>query len=179
MTRAIPRFYWDSCAWIALINREMPNSSNTIKHNRFDMCRSTLIKAEASEIDLVTSAFTLAEVSKRPPDPTSPSVALSSFFDHRYILLMNVDKQVAMKAQNLLLAGVAGLKPPDAIHLASALVASVDVFHTFDEKLLSMTNQFDRADGATLKIVRPTEEEPVPELLKRMIQVDDGIDSPS
>jgi predicted nucleic acid-binding protein len=168
MTKNLPRFYWDACTWIALINKEMPTATSTFKQNRFEMCRSTIMKAEALEIELVTSAFTLAEVSKRPPDPSSPSINLSSFFDKKYILLTNVDKQVAMKAQSMLLAGVAGLKPADAVHLASALVANADVFHTFDDKLLSMNGNFDRTDGTTLKITRPTEEEPVPELLKRM-----------
>ncbi len=150
----------------------MPTGTTFFRERRFEMCRGTIIKAEAFEIELVTSAFTLAEVSKRPPDPTSPSTNLSSFFDHKYILLVNVDKQVAMKAQSLLLAGIAGLKPPDAIHLASALVTNSHVFHTFDDKLLSMNAQFDRMDGVALKITRPTEEEPVPELLKLMQEPD-------
>lgn len=83
-------------------------------------------------------------------------------------MLVPVDKQIGMKAQTLQLAGVAGLKPPDAVHLASALVAKVPVFHTFDKKLLKMDKQFALDDGSELSIVRPTEELPMPPLLKGM-----------
>ena len=170
MIRTLPRIYWDACAWISLINREMPNAGNKIKHKRFDMCRETIKKAESGELDIVTSAFTLAEVCKMPPDPTSPSINLTAFFDQKYIFLIPVDKRVAMKAQSLQLAGIAGLKPPDAIHLASAIVADVPIFHTFDERILMMNDQFGLSNASTMKIVRPTEETPMPELLKRMHQ---------
>ena len=66
------RIYWDACAWIAFINREMPAPANAIARPRFEMCRKTLKSAENGDIEIVTSAFTLAEVCKRAPDPTSP-----------------------------------------------------------------------------------------------------------
>ena len=168
MTKSVPRIYWDACTWIALINKEMPNATNSIQHNRFDLCRETIKRAEVGEIEIVTSAFTLAEVCKRPPDPTSPANNLPSFFNQKYILLVNVDKEVSLKAQSLLLANLAGLKPPDAIHLASALIAEISVFHTFDDRLLTKSDQLSLSDGSTMKIVRPNEELPMPELLKRM-----------
>lgn len=172
MHRPPPRLYWDACAWIAYINKEMPADGNNIKSRRFEMCQETLKRAEAGEVEILTSAFTLAEVCKRQPDPASPAINLAAFFDQKYILLIPVDKQVAQKAQNLQLAGIAGVKPPDAVHLASAIVANVPVFHTFDKKLLGLDNKLDLADGSTLSIVRPTEEVPMPELLKAM-QPDD------
>lgn len=152
----------------------MPSADNGIQHNRFDMCRETIKRAEAGDIEIVTSAATLAEVCKKPPDATSPANNLPSFFNQKYILLINVDKEVSLKAQSLLLANLAGLKPFDAIHLASALVAEIQVFHTFDDRLLSKTNQLSLSDGSTMKIVRPTEELPMPELLKRMQPNDKG-----
>lgn len=173
MHKPPPRLYWDACAWIAYINKEMPEDGNNITSRRFEMCQETLRRAELGEVEIVTSAFTLAEVCKRQPDPASPAINLAAFFDQRYILLIPVDKQVALRAQNLQLAGIAGVKPPDAIHLASALVANVPVFHTFDKKLLGLSNRLDLADGNTLSIVRPTEEVPMPELLKAM-QPDDS-----
>ncbi len=51
-------------------------------------------------------------------------------------------------------------------------MANVPVFHTFDKKLLDLDKKLDLADGSTLSIVRPTEEVPMPELLKAM-QPDD------
>ena len=166
------RIYWDACAWIAYINREMPKADNGIKQPRFDMCRQTLLRAESGEIEIVTSAFTLAEVCKRNPTPNAPATNLAGFFDQKYILLVPIDKQIGLKAQNLQLAGVGGLKPQDAVHLASALVANVPIFHTFDDKLLNLNKKLSLADGKDLTIVQPTEEIPMPELLKAM-QPDD------
>ena len=172
MSKQIPRVYWDACAWISFINKEMPSKQNEIKDPRFEMCRDTLKRAENGDIEIVTSAFTLAEVCKRATDLSSPVINLAAFFDQKYILLIPVDKQIGMKAQSLQLAGIAGLKPADANHLASALVASVPVFHTFDKKLLGLNKQFPLADASEMLIVKPTEELPLPPLLKGM-QSDD------
>jgi predicted nucleic acid-binding protein len=172
MHRPPPRVYWDACAWIAYINKEMPTSESGIKHPRYEMCRHALIRAEKGEIEIVTSAFTLAEVCKRNPAPNAPAINLAAFFDQKYILLVPIDKQIGLRAQHLQLAGVGGLKPQDAVHLASALVANVPVFHTFDEKLIKLDQQLSLGDGRLLSIVRPTEDEPMPDLLKAM-QPDD------
>jgi predicted nucleic acid-binding protein len=172
MHKPPPRIYWDACAWIAFINKEMPADGNAITRPRFEMCRDTLKRAESGDIEIVTSAFTLAEVCKRQPDQSSPAINLAAFFDQKYILLVPVDKQIALQAQHLQLAGVIGLKPPDAIHLASALVANVPTFHTFDKKLLGLDKKLTLAEGNELAILRPTEEIPMPELLKAM-QPDD------
>lgn len=168
MHKPPPRIYWDACAWIAFINKEMPGAGNTITRPRFEMRRDTLRKAEAGEIEIVTSAFTIAEVCKRQPDPTSPAINLAAFFDQKYILLMPVDKQIALRAQHLQLAGIGKLKPPDAVHLASALVANVPIFHTFDKGLLALDKQFSLAEGGELVVLRPTEEVPMPPLLEAM-----------
>ena len=156
----------------------MANANNSITRPRFEMCRDTLRQAENGDIEIVTSAFTLAEVCKRTSDPNSPAVNLAAFFDQKYILLIPIDKQIGMRAQNLQLAGVGKLKPPDAVHIASALIANVPVFHTFDKKLLDLDGNLTLADGNNLSIVRPTEEIPMPELLKGM-QPDDPDKKPS
>ncbi len=166
MTRA--RAYWDACCWIAYIQKEMPGPGSTFTEPRYDMCRQTIQRAEAGEIEIATSAFTLAEVCKKPPDPGSPAANLAAFFDQPYILLVPVDKQVGVQAQSLQLAGLQGVKPPDAVHLASAIVWSIPVLHTFDDDLLKLDKLLTLADGNQLRILRPTEEQPIPDLLKAM-----------
>jgi predicted nucleic acid-binding protein len=155
----------------------MPAPGNNITRPRFEMCRDTLKRAESGDIEIVTSAFTLAEVCKRQPDPASPAINLAAFFDQKYILLMPVDKQIGLQAQHLQLSGIGGLKPPDAIHLASAMVANVPVFHTFDKKLLDLDKKLTLGEGGEMAIVRPTDEVPMPELLKAM-QPDDTESKP-
>jgi hypothetical protein len=54
-----------------------------------------------------------------------------------------------------MLKNIAGLKPPDATHIASAIIANVDEMHTFDEKILNLNGQIDKLDGNKLKIIKP------------------------
>jgi predicted nucleic acid-binding protein len=163
-----PRIYWDACAWISYINKEMPGPESKFSDARFDMCRETLKSAECGEIEIVTSAFTLAEVCKRAPDPASPAINLPAFFDQPYILLVPVDKAIGLRAQNLQLAGLFGIKPPDAVHLASALVHSIPVLHSFDTDLLDLDKRLTLDDGNQLHICKPTQEKPIPPLLEAM-----------
>lgn len=158
------RIYWDACAWIAYIQKEMPGPDSSFTEPRYEMCRSVLLSADAGTVEIVTSSYTLAEVCKKAKGPSSPGIDLAAFFNQRYILLTNVDKQVGLKAQNLQLAGVGKLSPQDAVHLASALVANVPVFHTFDADLLALDKVFTLDDGNKMRIVRPTEENPQPGL---------------
>jgi len=163
-----PRIYWDACAWISYINKEMPAPGKTFTESRYEMCRETLRRAADGQIEIVTSAFTLAEVCKRVSNDTAPGVNLPAFFDQPYILTVPVDKLVGTRAQNLQLAGVGKLKPPDAVHLASALVHDVPVFHTFDRPLIDLDKLLSMADGNQLKICWPTREVPLPGLLQAM-----------
>ena len=162
------RIYWDACAWIAYIQREMPGPTSTFTEARYEKCLETLQRAERGEVEIATSAFTLAEVCKKNLDPTSPASHLPSFFDKPYILLIPVDKQVGLRAQNLQVAGVGKLKPPDAVHLASALIWSVPIFQTFDTGLLALNGVLTTANGNMLQIMRPTDEMPKPGLLEAM-----------
>lgn len=166
MTKGTPIIYWDACAWIAYIQREMPGPESKFKEPRYQMCRTILERAAARQIEIATSAFTLSEVCKKPVDPTSPALNLPAFFEQPYIALVQVDKQIGMKAQSLQIAGVAGLRPADATHVASALVHNIPMVHTFDDKLLQLDKVLTLDDGNQLRIIRPTEDEPQDMFLK-------------
>ena len=159
MTKQPSIVYWDACAWIAYIQKEMPGPDTDFKEPRYEMCHRILERAAAKEVEIATSAYTLSEVCKKPIDPTSPGINLPAFFDQPYIALITFDKQVGLKAQNLQVAGVVGLKPQDANHVASALVWNIPVLHTFDKKLLNLDKMLTLNDGNQLRIVRPTEDE--------------------
>lgn len=160
MTKDTSRVYWDACAWIAYIQKEMPGPEAGFTEPRFEMCRTILRRAEARQLEIATSAYTLSEVCKKPVDPTSPGLNLPAFFDQPYIVLVDVTKQIGMRAQSLQVAGVAGLKPQDATHIASALVWSIPFVHTFDKRLLALDKVLTMDDGDQLRIIRPTEDEP-------------------
>ncbi len=162
---SLKRVYWDACAWIAYINQEDLVVDGKQEH-RFQMCKHVLKEAEAGKIEIVTSAFTLAEVCKSAKVKESGVDHLPSFFDKSYILLVPVDKSVALKAQAIQLAGIYGLKPADAIHVASAYVAKSAELHTFDKGILSLDEKITGQDGLPMKICRPGEQSPLGPLLK-------------
>lgn len=168
MTKLFPRIYWDANSWIAYIRREMPAPDNTIRDPRFTMCQTVLKRAEAGEVEIVTSAFTLSEVCKRRTEPAPPGINLPAFFDQPYILLVPVDKRIGLQAQHLQLSGLGNIKPADATHLASAMASNVPVFHTFDGGLLGLDKVLTLADGRQMQIVKPTRETPLPGLLAGM-----------
>jgi len=109
------RVYWDACAWIAYISQEKSvDIGDGRTENRFAMCADILDRAQAGKLEIVTSAFTLAEVCKNPEVKDSPIDNLAKFFERSYILTIPVDMAIGRHAQNLQVSGSTNLKPPDA-----------------------------------------------------------------
>jgi predicted nucleic acid-binding protein len=163
MMSKIKRVYWDSCSWIAYIKQEtVVDEVTKEQERRFEMCKGILRDAEEGNIEIVTSAFTLAEVCKAPKVKDSGVDYIPSFFDKSYILLVPVDKSVGLKAQALQLAGVYGLKPADATHIASACIAECEELHTFDDDILSLDKKIIGANGLPMKICKPNQETELP-----------------
>jgi predicted nucleic acid-binding protein len=124
--------------------------------NRFTMCSQVLEQAKRGNVEIVTSAFTLAEVCKNPDVLASPLQNLSSYFERSYILTVPVDLAIAKAAQELQSTGLVGIKPPDAIHIASARRAMVKELHSFDKRILSLDGQFKDPRGDVLRICKPS-----------------------
>ena len=118
------RVYWDSCIFIDAI-QQTPSLSDTL--------RQIIADARAGTAQIITSTFTLAEVIGSK-DAASRNPALEStireLFNHRYIVLRPVDKHIAEQARQI--ARDNGLKPADAIHVATAIESEVQVMHTRD-----------------------------------------------
>ena len=121
------------------------------------MCRQILDLAESGKIEIATSTFTLAEVYKPKGIQTSPLDNLPNFLDKSYILMIDVDKAVGIKARSLLASGEVNLSPQDAVHLASAQRASAKELHTFDKGILDYDRKVSGSGGTKLKICKPTE----------------------
>jgi hypothetical protein len=83
---------------------------------------------------------------------------------------VNVDRFVAERVRDLMMAAYSKIKPADAVHLATAAISSdVEEMHTFDERLLRLDGLIDKADGRRLKICKPDAGGPRPPLLVRML----------
>ena len=161
------RIAWNSCTWIAHIQRErlFAADGTTVIEDRGAMCRPVLAAAERGALEIVVSALALVEVLSRNRPAGIDDKTVRDYFDNDYILIVAVDKQVADHARNLMLANHAGLKPPDAVHLATACVANADEFHTFDAGLLALDNRLDKLDGTRLTIRKPAVPAPPAPLL--------------
>ena len=161
------RVYWDACTWTSYINQEKSvPQDNGDTENRFEMCLEILKDAKKNKLEIVTSTFTLAEVCKSPDIKSSPLDNLPSFFEKSYILTIAVDMAIGRQAQNLQTTGIVNLKPPDAVHIASAqrfCLTSITLsawrqlswphllFHGFTVLLfLSVTSSFQFNDGSVM-----------------------------
>lgn len=149
-----PKFYWDACMWIALINRET---------GRFDSCRHIIELAQRKQVQIWTSTFTYAEVFKRKCADDATGIAsaddksFEDYLEQDFVNLIQVDADVGRAARRLLREYPKIAKPQDAIHVASALLQSVPLLHTFDRSdLIALSGQIKCLDGQTLKIEPPT-----------------------
>lgn len=173
MASSPKRIAWDSCAWIAHIQQErlFGSDGTTVLEDRGAMCRPVLQAAEKGILEIAASAVCLAEVICK--NTSTDEQKVRSYFDNDYILLVNVDKLVADRARQLMLAGYPGLKPVDAIHMASAAVANADELHTFDARLLALDERIDRLDGIKLKVRKPVVPASPAPLLEELEQTKD------
>ena len=81
-------------------------------------------------------------------------------------LITNLDRMVAERGRELMIA-YGSLKPPDAVHIATAAVSpGVEEMHTFDDRLLKLDGLIDKADGTKLKICKPDAGAPPAPLLE-------------
>ena len=119
------------------------------------MCRPVLQAAEKGTVEIVVSSIALVEVICKNKDASIDDQKVRDYFDNDYILLVSADKDVCDLARRLILAGHAGLRPADAIHVATACISNADELHTFDGKLLDLNSRTDRKDGTHLRIRKP------------------------
>lgn len=139
------RRYWDAACFIAVLNEE---------EGRVEECESVLRAAANREVEIVTSAFTITEVlypkGGRPLPPDLRKI-VSTYFRRPEIVIVNVDRELAEAAQRFFWDF--GVRPKDAVHVASALRGKASVLETYDDKLIDL----DRKLGGSppLKVRRP------------------------
>lgn len=123
--------YWDSDAFLGWLQEET---------DKVELCKGTLGRAKAGEVIIFTSALTIAEVLWRRGGPRLPkdkAIVLRKFFRQSYIRVRGVSRAIAESAQDVVWDH--GIKPKDAIHVATALEAGILTLETFDGDLLKKT----------------------------------------
>ena len=143
--------------WIAAIQRERVELKDGTIDDRDAICRSIIAEAVKGQLEIATSTLSLVEVCKIETDAVDGDRdLLFDFFRHQWVLMVALDTQVGHIGRALMGAGHLGLKPNDATHLASALVAGATEFQTFDGRLLDLDGKIAKPEGGTLAIRRPT-----------------------
>jgi predicted nucleic acid-binding protein len=119
--------YWDAVLFTSFLTETIPE--------RVDSFRQLLRQVEMrlAHARAVASTLVIAEV--RPYDTDNPAhkQLVEDLFDadRPYLQFFAVSRRVAMLARQLA-TQYDGLTNPDAIHLATALIAGADVFLTYD-----------------------------------------------
>jgi predicted nucleic acid-binding protein len=139
--------YWDSCVFLSAIQQTA---------GRYQTLKAILDFAAADGVVIVTSALTIAEVVKidcgnaQSAQMTKDATTIRQFFENDYLAIKNVDRGVAERASEIVREH--GIKPPDAIHVATALVSRCDHLETYDERLIRLDG---KVGWPTLRISVP------------------------
>lgn len=124
----VEKIYWDSDCFLGYFQEEP---------DKAEKCDGVIQRAERGDVLIVTSALTLAEVlwMRRAPRLTREKAKIvQKFFRRSYIRVYNVSRKIAEAAQ--IHVWDDGIKPKDAIHVATAVHLKVDALETFDENLI-------------------------------------------
>lgn len=131
MANAFTRPYLDACVYITALA-----GPGTAPENQVELAAEILYLAERGEYQMFASTFIEAEVIKapgKPPLSADQEALIASYFNRDCFVWIEVDRPLAQKARQL--ARQESLKPPDAVHVASALRAECDQMLTWDDKL--------------------------------------------
>ncbi len=139
-----------------MIQREqIRDSKGVIIEDRYAMCRTVTTAAVNNQIEIATSTFSYVEVCKEPKLRDEAADKIAAYFENDYVLPVNLDRAVGERGRELMMKGYSKLKPADACHLASAVIANAEEMHTFDDKLLALDGKIEKLDGTKLKICKP------------------------
>ena len=137
MPGRVQLIYWDSCVFLSYINAES---------ERIDILDAVFedIMKSNGEKKIVTSIISKVEVAASSIESTSRTILAdvegridALWSDDSVVEIIEFHDGIALQARDLMRRALAqgwSLKPPDAIHLASALWLSVDEIHTYDDK---------------------------------------------
>lgn len=147
-SRRRPRYHWDTCCFIALVNREKTTDEAVLL-----TLRQTFHDMLVGEVEVTTSAIVIAELLI----PESDKITLERHLEAcPHFQMVDTHQAVHRQAADIRKRcrdqGVAVPRTPDAIHIASALLARADEMWTTDQRLISLA---ERGIISKVRIVRP------------------------
>ncbi|MSU48526.1 MAG: PIN domain-containing protein [Opitutus sp.] len=106
------RHYWDSGVFCSYFNKEK---------GRYSVIIDLLKDAHSGKSEIVTSSFTLVEVlyvKNGTPIKQSQEEMLELFFQYPFIKIVNAERSICERARQFVWKY--GMKPKDAVHIATA-----------------------------------------------------------
>ncbi len=125
--------YWDSACFLAWLRNE---------EGRVDKCQDVLSLCERGKAEIVTSALTIAEVLMLGAEVRLPSerrAQVRLLFARPYIRTAMLDRKLAQNAQDIVWDH--GVRPKDAVHVATVISTKAGVLNTFDRSLINKSGQ--------------------------------------
>lgn len=146
-----PLYYWDTCLFLAWLNDE------SRKSGEMDGVREVIERLQKRDCRIMTSVLTSVEVLHG-----NIPAGVDTMFNG---LLMRISRigmdtkiaQLAHDIRNHYWKEGRSFKPPDVIHLATAILHRADEFHTFDTQLLGLSGN---VAGHGLPICSPVARNP-------------------
>ena len=127
-------------------------------------CDRIVEDAARGNVEIWVSALALAEVAHLgASDPSDAEAIISAFFSEAYVKVIQLDRQVARVARELIRAAHQqglSIRGADAVHVASAIHHKVPIFESTDRPLLRNLGQLDHPGAATLVAREPTYDGP-------------------
>ncbi len=124
---SIDKRYWDSDCFLGWLQAEVDKET---------ACHEVLQAAEDGKLLILTSALTIAEVLALKgalPIPATKRAKVEAFFRNDYIVVRNVTRRVPEVAREYVWDH--GVQPKDALHVATAVDAGLELLNTFDRPL--------------------------------------------
>lgn len=131
-----PIYYWDSCVFLAAIEGEA---------ERVPTIEQMLAECDEGKHSILTSHLSVTEVCFAKSEKSGKCLSesteekINKLWDAESpVKTVEVHEIVALNARQLIREVIPkgfGLKPADAIHLATARMLNVAEFHTYDQKL--------------------------------------------
>lgn len=158
MAASTKQVVWDAAAWIALIlNESIVTDSGA---TRGQLAKTVHRAAERGNLELVTPALALAEVTTKEGVRNGDPDTVRAFFDHAYILVVPVDTIIGGEAREFIMQKRPKdqplLRPADSIYLATAAELNISEIHTFDPKLEKLSGLFKTRAGSPIIIRNPS-----------------------
>ena len=165
------RAYWDSCAWLGLLNSE-PAKVKPLRH-LYESARRNQFEIWTSAIAYVEVFRLVSETNDSKPLGDENLDLIRDVIEQPFVKLIPVDMEIGREARRLRRQLPNFKGAGDAVHLASAIKWNVNPLHTWDgAHLLHLDKKLKCKDGTTLEICRPSNPESGPLFAEK--EVGDG-----